>query len=153
MKSIVKLAVLVAVLFAVFQYGKPHLDRLAGTLGLGDLGGGGSPTLRCIAVAERITQRFSEVVRERATPPVDINRWSGSYRLAEGRLRDAELNCQCDGEPCEMGRQALGMLAAHMDNWNAAVRNRGPVLNSARDLELIYEILDSAEKKAKRQVR
>lgn len=145
MKAIVKLAVFLAVIYAAFSYGKPHLDRLFGTLGLGDLGGGGSPQSRCIAVAERTTESFSDLVVRRAQPPVDRSRWSGGYRLAEGRLQDARLACECSGEVCELGRDALDQLATHMQRWDDAVNGGEPMVDGPRSLQRIYSTLGRAK--------
>ncbi len=147
MKSIVKLAVFIAVLYSVFQYGKPHLERLTGTLGINELPGASSDAAHCVGTAERTTETFADVVVRRARPPVDINRWSGSYRLAEGRLNDAELACQCPGEACELGQQALSLLAEHMTRWDESVHNKEPVLNGARRLGRIYDLLNTAKRK------
>lgn len=147
MKTIVKLAVFLAVIYVAFSYGKPHLDRLFGTLGLGDLGGGGSEQSRCIAVAERTTEAFSDFVVRRAHPPVSISRWSGGYRLAEGRLQEARLACECSGEVCELGRDALDQLATHMGRWDDAVSNGQAMVDGARSLERIYSTLGRAKGK------
>lgn len=148
MKSIVKLAVFVAILYAVFSYGKPHLQNLTSTLGINDLPGTSSEAVGCVNAARRTTQSFSEMVTQRARPPVDINRWSGSYRLAEGRLANAQLECQCPGEACDLGQEALSMLADHMTRWDRGVHDQEPVLNGARRLREIYETLDRAERAA-----
>lgn len=148
MKTIVKFAVFIAIFYAVFQYGKPYLDRLTGTLGIGELGGNDSEAGHCIAVAERTTETFADMVTRRAQPPVNMNRWAGSYRLAEGRLSDAELACSCDGEACEMGQRAMGLLAKLMHQWDDGVHNQVPVLNGAAALGRIYGLLGEAKGKA-----
>lgn len=145
MKAIVKLAVVAAILYAAVIYGRPWLEELLGGMGVGELGGGGSPQRACIAAIERANDDFTDLVLRHASPPVDVAKWSSGYRLAEGRMRKAAIACECSEQGCAEARRALAVLEGSMSSTNLLLRSGRPAVDLARDQQEILDLLVEAE--------
>lgn len=150
MKTIVKLAVLGAILYAALIYGRPWLEELLGDMGLGDVGGGGNVGLACVEAAERVNEDFADAIRNHGLPPLDLDRWSGALKMTDGRLQKARIRCQCEGDACKVANQALDALEQLMSSTDQGLRSGNPPFNSARDREKIVDLLSAARYAARR---
>ncbi|REJ84404.1 MAG: hypothetical protein DWQ36_12840 [Acidobacteria bacterium] len=126
MQAIVKWLAVLAILAAAYVYGRPWFEDLGARIGLGTQGGG-SLGEQCVAFAEGTVAEFVEKAEKWGDPPIQLERWSGSYRLLRGRLQDAYSHCGCELESCREGDRALDRLAALMESTNDSFRDGRPV--------------------------
>ena len=147
MKGLVKLAIVAMLLFVAYSYGRPWLEDSFGGVGLGPLGGAGSEEAHCVAVVERATESFGEKIVKHGQPPVDISRWSGAFKLEQGRVMEARQSCDCAGLACEIAREALGDLERFMQEVDSGLRQNNPPLNFARRQGEILQKLSSARRR------
>jgi hypothetical protein len=142
MKNIVKLAVLAVIVLIGLRFGRPWLEELNGRIGLGPLGSG-TDGQRCVAFAERSVEEFVKKAEKWGTPPINLERWSGSYRLLQGRLQDAYDQCGCEARSCGAGDRALDRLGEIMETTNLSFRE-GKAVDLVPYLERLRAQLDEA---------
>lgn len=147
MKNIAFLVVLAVLLFLGYQYGRPALEDLGARIGIG-AAGSGTDAERCVAFAERTLEEFEAKARKWGEQPISVERWSGAYRLLEGRLQDAYDQCGCEQRSCRATDAALDSLSRLMQATNLAYRERkqypvdeglGRVRSSMRDARQLAE--------------
>lgn len=142
MERIFKLALLVILLAVGYNFGRPYLEGLFTEID--SLGTGGGDCSRSV---ERARDNFAAKMAK-VTPPVKIERWNSDLAMSRGRLNQARGACECDGEGCDAGREALDALGRVMSDWDAAIQRDGaPPLNGARALERVDELVQEAKSK------
>ena len=142
MEKIFKLAIIVVLLAVGYSYGRPYLEGLIDTGGSGTQAGG-----QCSRQVSRARDDFADKMRS-ATPPVNIERWNSGFAMSQGRLNQARDSCNCAGEGCAAGQDAIEALDRLMQDWDSALQsNSAPPLNGARSLEAIERLIDEARQK------
>lgn len=142
MERIFKLALLVILLVVGYTYGRPYVEGLFAEVdSLGTAGGS------CSRGIERARDNFAGKM-SKVTPPVQIERWNSDLAMSRGRLGQARTACECSGDGCDAGREALDALERLMSDWDRAIQRDGaPPLNGARALERVDELVQEAKSK------
>ncbi len=148
MEKIIKWAILAAILYAGFVYGRPYIQDLidGASVSGGGASGESSDAGACIRQIERARDSFAKAMAK-ASPPVAIESWNSSFAMSSGRLNQARDRCGCTGDACDAARDAIDALDDLMSEWDGAIQSDGtPPLNGARDIERIDDLLEKARR-------
>ena len=142
MEKIIKLGLVAGLLYLGFTMGRPYIEGLIDTPAVGGSGGG-----QCSSQINRARDNFADKMRD-VTPPVNIERWNSGFAMSRGRVEQARDSCNCEGEGCAAGRDAVDALERLMREWDDSLQRSGaPPLNGARGLERVDRLIGEAREK------
>jgi hypothetical protein len=116
---IVKLVVVIAIVFAIWKYGVPWIQRQ---------GSGGKTTVAsddnsCISSAQRASERWGSGLGRFVNPPYDLDAWSTFRGNVESSISAAESDCSCAAESCTKAREAMRELRSLVADLDSTLRN------------------------------
>ena len=124
MKSLVKLAVVVAVAYFIWTVGVPWWNKQHP--GSSSTASSSSSDDSCISAARSAADAWGSGIGRFANPPYDLNAWGDFKSAVDSRARDAQSKCSCDAESCTTAKTALNDLMALANDLDTSIRNGSP---------------------------
>lgn len=141
MSRIVKLIVLIAILYAVWKYGLPWLQRQ----GSGGSSTHAAATSGCPGAAARASETWGSGLHTFVNPPYDLNAWSSFHDSVESKISSAERECSCSADSCQKARAAMSDLRSLLSDLDTAIRNgSAPPSDLVQRQEAIDKQIDEA---------
>jgi hypothetical protein len=122
MRGLLKLAVVVVIVWAIWKVGVPWWEaRNRGSAA--DKTENGST---CPASAERASNMWGSGIGRFVNPPYDLAAWGEFRGRVEDSIRQAEKDCACAQPSCESVRGALTDLRGLIADLDVSIRNGTP---------------------------
>lgn len=138
MKRLIQLVVLAAILWAGFEYLRPWILEFSGDARIR-----GSESERCVARLELTREELLDKIEKWQGPPVQVSRWAGARRLLIGRVSEARRQCECPGNVCRYGQQAVDELARILADVDREM-SAGRVANLEYQFERFDDLMTEA---------
>ena len=116
---IVKIVVVIAVIFAIWKYGVPWIQR-QGSVGTSKTA---SSDNSCISSAQRASEKWGSGLGQFVNPPYDLDAWSTFRGNVESSISAAESDCGCAAESCTKAREAMRDLRSLVADLDSTLRN------------------------------
>ena len=148
MKSVVKLAVLAALLYLGYTKGMPWLERLQQSKQDQSVEQEqNAASADCVALARTAADTLGSELIPLAAPQTDRGTWGTALIRTGGALTDADNACRCGTKSCLQASVALIEMRQVIDSLNSALRGTAPpLINPANSLEHVDRLLDEAHR-------
>jgi hypothetical protein len=142
MKTLVKLAVVVAIAVLVWKKGIPWWKEHHPS---GTASSSGSPAESCVAAAEAASENWGSGLARFVNPPYDLAAWDGFRSGVEQRIRAANDKCSCAADSCTTARTAMSDLRGLVNEMDASIRaGSQPPSDAVQRQEAIDNAINSA---------
>lgn len=142
MSRLVKLIVVIVILFFVWKYGLPWLQRQQSG---GSSSTHAAATSGCPGAAARASETWGSGLHSFVNPPYDLNAWSTFHDSVESKISAAESECSCSGASCEKAHAAMRDLRSLLSDLDSAIRGgTAPPSDLAQRQEAIDKQIDEA---------
>jgi len=146
MGKLIQLVVFVAIVYFAVTKGLPMLQQ--GSKGgssddsfEGGVSGQVEVCLDQVRVAANTLEGAATVL---GSPPYDTTAWSNFEDRVRGRSDSARDACSCMEKGCDEAGRALDALDGLMSSMGSAVDGGGGLSGAARDVEMVYDLIDEA---------
>ena len=141
MSRIIKLILLIAIVYFVWKYGLPWLQK--------QQSGGGTTHAAaqsgCPGAAARASEAWGSGLHSFVNPPYDLNAWTSFHDDVESKISSAESECSCSDQSCEKARAAMRDLRSLLSDADSAIRNgSAPPSDLPQRQEAIDKQIDEA---------
>lgn len=122
MRGLLKLAVVVVIIWAIWKIGVPWWESQQKHSSSGKAESGST----CPAAAERASNMWGSGIGRFVNPPYDLAAWGEFRGRVEDSIRQAEKDCACSQPSCESVRRALTDLRGLIAELDTSLRNGTP---------------------------
>ena len=143
MEKFIKLAIVVALLYFGFSYGRPWIEDLLDTE---IVGADGSDSGRCLRQARRAVDEVAERIDRLGSPPYDVGGWERGRGLMQGEVNRAVGSCTCDEPACNQAQSVLGQLSSQIGEAGQLISRNRDLDHVSRSLEDLGRRLDGLER-------
>lgn len=145
-KSILKVAIVIALLVFAWKNISPRLKKSGGDDAETSGGGGGS----CVQLAERAANAWGNGIGRFANPPYDVDAWSSFSGDVQDKISAAQSACDCEDDSCAKASAAMNDLSGLVGDLDAAIQDGS---QPPGDLVRRQESIDGAVEQARDLVR
>jgi len=147
-KTLVKLAIAVAVVILIWKKGVPWW--YARQASKAEAVSASSPNDACVEAAAAADDAWGSGVGRFANPPYDLAGWDQFRSNIEQQARRAEEKCLCADSSCTTAKQAMSDLRSLILEMDQSLRSGSP---PPSDLVQRQEAIDNAVNSARDQAR